>query len=164
MSRLIRKSHNVSILLYHAVFPAKYRRVVFDDAVESVLREVCIEISLRYEIEFIEIGTDGDHVHLLLQSVPTYSPTKIITLLKSLIARQVFARCPHVKKQLWNSEFFSDGYFVSTVGPQGNEHTIADYVREQGYETGIKRSYQQLYREKVHVTPVPPDADQLALF
>ena len=53
MSRLIRKSHNVSILLYHAVFPAKYRRVVFDDAVESVLREVCIEISLRYEIEFI---------------------------------------------------------------------------------------------------------------
>ena len=84
MSRLIRKSHNVSILLYHAVFPAKYRRVVFDDAVESVLREVCIEISLRYEIEFIEIGTDGDHVHLLLQSVPTYSPTKIITLLKSL--------------------------------------------------------------------------------
>ena len=76
---------------------------MFDDAVESVLREVCIEISLRYEIEFIEIGTDGDHVHLLLQSVPTYSPTKIITLLKSLIARQVFARCPHVKKQLWNS-------------------------------------------------------------
>ncbi len=92
MSRLIRKSHNVSILLYHAVFPSKYRRVVFDEAVDRVLREVCLEIGLRYEIEFIEIGTDGDHVHFLLQSVPTYSPTKIITLIKSKVAQQVFAR------------------------------------------------------------------------
>ena len=62
MSRVIRKSHNVSDLLYHLVFPAKYRRVVFDDSVEHVLRSVCLDISLRYEIEFIEIGTDGDHV------------------------------------------------------------------------------------------------------
>ena len=66
MSRLIHKSHNVSVLLPHAVFPAKYRRVVFDDSIEQVLRSVRLDISLRYEIEFIEIGTDGDHVHFLL--------------------------------------------------------------------------------------------------
>ena len=120
MSRLIRKSHNVSILLYHAVFPAKYRRVVFDDAVESVLREVCIEISLRYEIEFIEIGTDGDHVHLLLQSVPTYSPTKIITLLKSLIARQVFCVLSSRQKAIVEQRVFLGRFtFVSTVGAAG---------------------------------------------
>jgi len=147
MSRLIRKSHNVSILLYHAVFPAKYRRVVFDDSVEAVLRSVCLEISLRYEIEFIEIGTDGDHVHFLLQSVPTYSPTKIITLIKSLVAREVFKRCPHVKKKLWGGEFWSDGYFVSTVGPVGNENTIANYVRDQGQEERCPRAYQQLHRQ-----------------
>lgn len=147
MSRLIHKSHNVSVLLYHAVFPAKYRRVVFDDSVEAVLRSVCMDISLRYEIEFIEIGTDGDHVHFLLQSVPTYSPTKIITLIKSLVAREVFKRCPHVKKQLWGGEFWSDGYFVSTVGPQGNENTIANYVREQGQEELCPRAYQQLHRQ-----------------
>ena len=164
MSRLIRKSHNVSVLLYHAVFPAKYRRVVFDDAVDRVLREVCLEIGLRYEIEFIEIATGGDHVHFLLQSVPTYSPTKIITLVKSKVAREVFARCPWVKKKLWGGEFWSDGYFVSTVGPQGNESTIADYVREQGLETGDKRSYQQLYRERVHLEQKPEEAQQLTLF
>jgi len=30
-----------------------------------------LEIALRFEIVFLEIGTDGDHVHFLLQSVPT---------------------------------------------------------------------------------------------
>ena len=52
MSRLIHKSHNVSILLYHMVCVAKYRRVIFDASVEEALREVCLEIALRYEIEF----------------------------------------------------------------------------------------------------------------
>ncbi len=47
MSTYIHKSYNVSVLLYHAVCPTKYRRVVFDDAVEGVLREVCLEISAR---------------------------------------------------------------------------------------------------------------------
>ncbi len=54
------------MLLYHVVCVAKYRRVVFDAAVEAVLREVCLDIAMRYEIEFLEIGTDGDHVHFLL--------------------------------------------------------------------------------------------------
>ena len=156
MSRLIHKSHNVSVLLYHAVFPAKYRRVVFDDSVEQVLRSVCLDISLRYEIEFIEIGTDGDHVHFLLQSVPTYSPTKIITLIKSLVAREVFKRCPHVKKKLWGGEFWSDGFFVSTVGPQGNENTIADYVRDQGQKEPCPTAYQQLHRQGQSLTNPRP--------
>jgi len=86
MSRFIHKSHNVSVLVYDLVCVAK--RVVFDEAVESVLRAVCLDIALRFEITFLEIRLDGDHVHFLLQSVPTYSPTKIVTLIKSLIARQ----------------------------------------------------------------------------
>lgn len=76
MSEYIHKSHNVSVLLYHLVFPAKYRRAVFDEQVDEVLREVCLEIEKRYEIKFIEIGVDKDHVHFLVQSVPTYSVTK----------------------------------------------------------------------------------------
>lgn len=159
---MIRKSHNVSVLLYHAVFPAKYRRVVIDEAVDAVLREVCLEISKRYEIWFLEIGTDGDHVHFLVQSVPTYSPTKILTLLKSLSAREVFKRCPHVKKKLWGGEFWSDGFFVSTVGPQGNEETIANSVRDQGKQKAQDLDYQQLYRAQPTTTPA--SRDQLALF
>jgi len=66
MSTYIHKSHNVSVLLYHAVCPTKYRRVVFNGDVDAVLREVCLEIAARYEVTFLEIGTDRDDVHFLM--------------------------------------------------------------------------------------------------
>ena len=118
--------------MYHLVFPAKYRRVVFDEDVDQVLKCVCLEIEKRYEVKFLEIGTDKDHVHFLVQSVPTYSVTRIVTLLKSLTAREIFKRCPQVKKKLWGGEFWSDGYFASTVGKHGDENMIAKYVKNQG--------------------------------
>ncbi len=78
MSEHIKKSHNKTLLLYHLVFPAKYRRKVFSDEVEKTLRRVCIEIEDGYEINFLEIGVDEDHVHFLIQSVPTMSITRIV--------------------------------------------------------------------------------------
>ena len=89
MSEYIHKSHNVSVLMYHYVCPAKYRRVVFSEAVDKSLKEVCLEISKRYEIDFIEIGTDKDHVHFLIQSVPMLSPTQIIRVVKSITAKEI---------------------------------------------------------------------------
>jgi putative transposase len=102
-------------LIYHLGLPAKYRRVVFDEDVDNVLKEVCLDIEKRYQIKFLEIGSDKDHIHFLLQSVPTYSVTKIVTMLKSITSREVFKRCPQVKKKLWGGEFWTDGYFVNTV-------------------------------------------------
>jgi len=145
MSHLIRKSHNVSILVYHFVCPAKYRRAVIDDKVDQVLKEVCLEIAKRYQIEFLEIGTDKNHVHFLVQSVPSYSPTKIITMIKSLTAREVFARVPSVKKQLWGGEFWSDGYYVGTVGKHATEAVIKQYVKNQGQE----EEYVQLHIQQL---------------
>ena len=125
------------MLIYHLVFPAKYRRVVFDEAVDSVLKEICLDIEKRYQMKFLEIGTDKDHVHFLIQSVPTYHVTKLVTMLKSLTAREVFKRCPHVKNKLWGGEFWSDGYYASTVGKHGNENTIGDYVKKQGTKMAV---------------------------
>ena len=110
MSIYIHKSHNVSVLLYHIVCPAKYRKVVLSDEVDQVLKDICVDISKRYEIHFVEIGTDKDHVHFLVQSVPTYSPTKIVRTIKSITSREIFRRVPSVKKDLWGGEFWTDGY------------------------------------------------------
>jgi len=132
MSEYIHKGHNVTVLLYHLVFPAKYRRAVFDASVDEVLKEVCFDISERYGVKFLEIGTDKDHVHFLVQSVPTYSVTKIVRIIKGLTAREVVRRCRDVKKQLWGGEFWSDGYFASTVGKHGDEEMIGRYVKNQG--------------------------------
>ena len=142
MSEYIHKSHNVTVLIYHLVFPAKYRRIVFDNDVDEVLKEVCLDIEKRYQIKFLEIGTDKDHVHFLVQSVPTYSVNKIVTMIKSLTAREIFKRCPQVKKKLWGGEFWTDGYFGTTVGKHGNEDTIGKYVKKQGVE------YQELHKHR----------------
>jgi len=100
--------------------------------VDEKLKEICADISLRYEIEFLEIGTDSDHVHFLLQSVPTYSPTKIVRTIKSITAKEIFRQMPEVKKQLWGGEFWSDGYYISTIGAHSSEETMKSYVKNQG--------------------------------
>ena len=141
-SKYIHKSHNVSVLLYHFVCPAKYRRAVFDEKVDEGIKNICLEISKRYQIHFLEIGTDKNHVHFLLQSIPTYSCTKIITIIKSITAKEIFRQYPEVKKQLWGGEFWTDGYFVNTVSRFGDESTISKYVKEQG----IEKEYKTLYK------------------
>jgi len=137
-SEYIHRSHNVSVLLYHFVCPAKYRRVVFSKKVDESLKNICLEISKRYDIFFLEIGVDKDHVHFLIQSVPTKSPTQIITTVKSLTAREIFKKHPEVKEQLWGGEFWTDGYFVNTVSKFGDESSISQYVRDQGLEKEYK--------------------------
>ena len=154
MSEYIHKSHNVSVLMYHFVCPAKYRKVVVDDRVEDTIKEICLEISKRYEIIFLEIGADKDHVHFLIQSVPKYSPTEIITKVKSITAREIFVRHPEVKKKLWGGEFWSDGYYVSSVGKHGNEEAITKYVSNQGKES----EYKALHKQQ------PMRTDQLSFF
>ena len=137
-SRYIHKKHNVSVLMYHLVCAAKYRRVVMSEEVDRVIKEVCVEIEKRWEIVFLEVGLDRDHAHFLIQSVPTYSVTKIARTVKSLIVRNVFEEIPEVKKKLWGGEFWGKGYFVNTVGQHGSEKVIAEYVANQGGERGYK--------------------------
>ena len=103
-----------------------------------------VDIEDRYQVKFLEIGTDKDHVHFLVQSVLTYSVTKLVTMIKSLTAREIFHRCPHVKKHLWWGEFWTDGYFVSTVGKHGDETMIGNYVKNQGKEYTKLHSDHQL--------------------
>ena len=132
MSEHILKRHNKTLLLYHIVCPAKYRRKVFTQDVENTLKEVCLEISERHEINFIEIGTDEDHVHFLIQSVPVMSPKMIVQIIKSITAREIFRIHTEVKKILWGGEFWTSGYYTNTVGQYGNEKIIKEYVRKQG--------------------------------
>ncbi len=112
MSEYIHKSNNVSVLLYHYVCPTKYRRVVFNSGnVKDALIRACKEISVQYEINFIEIGEDRDHVHFLIQSVPKISPSQIANIVKGVTAREIFKRCPEVKTKLWGGNFWSGRLF-----------------------------------------------------
>lgn len=142
-SQYLYLSHNVSNLVYHIVCPAKYRRVIFGDNVEEHLRQICLEIEKRYDyLHFLEIGVDEDHVHFLVQSTPNYSVAQLVKIIKSITARQIFVECPEVKKKLWGGQFWTDGYFVATVGKNQNETVISDYVKNQGKQV---TEYKQLH-------------------
>jgi len=119
--------------------------VVINEKVDIVIKQTCLEIAKRYQMHFLEIGTDGDHVHFLIQPVPVYAPTKIATMVKSITAREVFRQVPDVKKQLWGGEFWTDGYYISTVGKSGSEFAIKEYVKNQG--TG--KNYQQFHHDQL---------------
>jgi putative transposase len=62
------------------------------------LKNVCFEISEIYCFEFEVIGSDGDHVHLFVGAEPKYSPSKIMQIIKSITARQIFKQYPEIKK------------------------------------------------------------------
>ena len=98
--------------MYHIVCSAKYRREVISEEADKKLRETCLGIEAKYEIKFLEIGTERDRVHFLVQSVPTYSPEQIVQTIKSTTARKIFEACPEAKKMLWEGEFWTRGYYV----------------------------------------------------
>ena len=87
MSEHILKKHNKNLLLYHIVCPAKYRREVFTKAVEETLKTTCKGIEERYEINIVEIGTDEDNVHFLIQRVLTIPPSRIVQIINGTTAR-----------------------------------------------------------------------------
>jgi len=145
MSEHILKRHNKSLLLYHIVCPSKYRRKIFSDEVEKTLKGVCEEISKRYEITFVEIGSDEDHVHFLVQGVPIQTPKDIVQTIKSITAREIFKIHPEVKKMLWGGHIWTSGYYINTVGQYGNEKVIREYVENQG------RQYKQIHRTQLNL-------------
>jgi REP element-mobilizing transposase RayT len=118
---------------------------VLTEPVDLSLKEICLEIAKRYEIHFLEIGTDADHVHFLIQSITTMTPQRIIQIVKSITAQKIFEKHPEIKKDLWGGEFWSKGYFVSTVGRSNSENAVRLYVKSQGrqdeYKELLKRQH-----------------------
>lgn len=142
----IYKSHNKTLLLYHIVFVMKYRRKVLTGESGSTLISICEGISERYEITFIEIGYESDHVHFLIQSVPTLSLTQIVRTIKSLTAREMFRLHREIKKMLWGGNLWTSGFYANTVGMYGNREVIRKYIENQGKSD---TDYQKVYSSQL---------------
>ena len=117
---------------YHIVFPVKYRKLLLDNQVTNIIQEAAKGISERYAIEMEAIGCDKDHIHLLCGAHPKMAPGRIVQIFKSVTAREIFQRKPSIKKELWGGEFWTDGYYVATVGERGDWDTVEKYIQKQG--------------------------------
>ena len=135
--------HNVSECFYHIQLTIKYRKaVLFPDIQQSIL-DTLKGFKERFAIEIHEIGFDQNHIHILCQFLPKYSGGQVIKLIKSMTARSAL-KIPAVKKELWGGEFWTDGYYISTIGSRGNRKTIEIYIKNQGAEGSTKERIEQL--------------------
>jgi putative transposase len=141
----IYKSHNKNLLLYHLVCPVKYRKKIFSDEFENTLKKICIGIGERFEVQFVEIGADDDHVHFLLQSVPMFRVSDMVKKIKSITAREIFSEYPEIRRILWGGNFWTSGYYINTVGQYGNEKVIQKYVKTQG------KTYKRIHKEQLRL-------------
>ena len=94
--------------------------------------KIAKQIQYRYDIEFENIGTDGDHIHLLCSFKPSYSGADVVRIFKSISARELFKQFPGLRKELWGGELWSDGYYMATVGEKGGIEQVRRYVANQG--------------------------------
>jgi len=129
---VVRSNHCVYDTHYHIVFPVKYRKALLDDRTKVAILEIAQEIEKRYEINFENIGTDGDHIHILCSFHSKYSGSQVVMIWKSITARELFKRFPELRKELWGGEFWSDGYYFATVSERGNWQVVSRYVENQG--------------------------------
>ena len=138
--RAVRKTeHTAYQIHYHFVTPVKYRKAIFGiPDREHTLKHICEEIEERYSIAFEQIGIDTNHVHYLLSAAPHYAPSRIIQIVKSITARELFKHHPDLKKSLWGGELWTNGFFVATVGEGGNKDVIQAYVAAQGQRSDPK--------------------------
>ena len=78
------------------------------------------------------MGDDKNYIHLLVSFHPKYSIGEVVRKLKSITARELFKALPQLRKDLWGGEFWTDGYYASTVGTGGNWGVVERYVKNQG--------------------------------
>ena len=129
-----RTKHAVYDLKYHLVWIPKYRKHVLSDEVSKHLKGVFQRIAEEYEFRIDTIEVMEDYVHIFVEVPPRYSPAQIVQILKSVSAREVFKKFPRLRKQLWAGEFWSDGYFVRSVGDKVTADIIRKYIEYQVHE------------------------------
>ena len=131
---MIKKSaHCAYDIHYHLVIVMKYRRKIL--VKPEYVEHLCFlvkEIGARYEFEIEELGSDGDHVHILVSVPPRYSPSRVMQTIKSITARMMFEKFPEIKEQLWGGELWSDGGFVGTIGQALGLEGMKRYIKRQG--------------------------------
>lgn len=115
------------------VFVIKYRKSLITEEIFEFMKQICKEIEERYFLFFEAIGHENNHIHLVVEGAPRYSPSRIMQICKSILAMQIFKKFPKIKEEeLWGGEFWSDGGHIDTVGDGRALTAVKNYVLNQG--------------------------------
>jgi putative transposase len=129
-----RAKHAVYDIQYHFVWIPKYRKHILTKQLGKRVEELFRAIAEQYDFEIDAMGIEVDHVHIFHSAPPKYSSAKIVEVLKSISSKEVFKEFPELEKELWAGEFWSDGYFVRTVGDKVTSELVRQYIKYQHRE------------------------------
>jgi len=131
----IRKTkHTVYDLKYHLVWIPKYRKEVLDAEVKRYPKEIFRRIADEYEFCIDTMEVMEDHVHVFIEAPPSYSPSHVVQVLKSISARELYKKFPEMRKAMWSGKIWNDGYFVRSVGDKVTVEVIRKYIEYQKRE------------------------------
>ena len=139
VGNLLHASHSVHELKYHLVWSMKYRKqLLYNKRYQEKLKELLAGIAERYWYVINRVGTDGDHIHIFLQAAPDDSVSNIVKTIKSITAREMYIAFPELKKMMWGTKLWEQGYFVRSVGDETTSQVIMRYIEKQGRQRGVK--------------------------
>ena len=129
-------AHTKWLCKYHIVFTPKYRRKVIYNQYRNSLREILRRLCEYKGVKIIEGELMADRVHMLVLIPPKISVSSFMGYLKGKSALMMFDKHANLKYKFGNRHFWSEGYYVSTVGL--NEATVKKYIREQELHDQMK--------------------------
>ena len=129
-------AHTKWLCKYHIVFTPKYRRKVIYNQYRNSLREILRRLCEYKGVKIIEGELMADYVHMLVLIPPKISVSSFMGYLKGKSALMMFDKHANLKYKFGNRHFWSEGYYVSTVGL--NEATVKKYIREQELHDQMK--------------------------
>ena len=127
------ENHHKHYLKYHFIFVCKYRKDLLKGSIGEAVKDIFKSISDKSDFKIDITEVDADHIHVLVDTIPSLSPCQIARRLKQESCYRIWKMFPkELSAHFWNEKtFWTDGYFVSTIG-QVSERTILDYIKNQG--------------------------------
>ena len=122
-------SHTKWNCKYHIVFAPKFRRKIIYGKLRQDIANILSALCKRKGVKIVEAEMCPDHVHMLVEIPPSISVSSFVGYLKGKSTLMIFERHANLKYKFGNRHFWSEGYYVSTVGL--NEATIKKYIQDQ---------------------------------
>ena len=116
---------------YHFVWIPKYRKRLLTRVRQAYLRYLLRRVASEWDLVIVEMEVMEDHVHWFVEAPPRHSPAHIMEVVKSISAREMFAKFPELRRVLWRGELWADGYYVATVGDKVTAEAVRRYIRGQ---------------------------------
>ena len=107
--------------------------VFYPIPVKDALEKILLKIAKDNNFNILEMGSDVDHIHLLVDCTPGHQIPNMLKALKGVSARLLLQSCPELKKALYGGNLWNPSYFVATVS-ENTEQQIAQYIKSQGGE------------------------------